>query len=58
MFEVFPANVYAPLLSFRQFTYLRSKPFFGGIQAPLLDNCLKLVVGGERLSLHQIERSC
>jgi hypothetical protein len=45
-----PANIYAPLPSFRQFPYLHSKPFFGGIPAPLLDNCLKLVVGGEYLT--------
>jgi hypothetical protein len=57
MSEVFPANVYAPLPSFRQFPYLGSKPSFGGIPAPLLDNCLKLFVEGERLSLHRIERN-
>jgi hypothetical protein len=57
MLEVFPTNVYAPLPSFWQFPYLGSKPFFGGIPAPLLDNCLKLVVESERLSLHRIERN-
>jgi hypothetical protein len=46
MLEVFTANVYAPLPTFRQFPYLRSKQFFGGIPAPLLDICLKLVVAG------------
>ena len=52
--QVFPANVYALVPSFWELPYLSSIPFFGGIPAPLMDSCMKFVIGGELLTPHDL----